>query len=362
MPKGPSLNPRDRRLAIQTEDHPVKYLSFEGTIPKGNYGAGKMQIWDSGTFGIARGTEPETALAQWQNGSLHLELSGGKLRGSFSLVRLKKEGEPGQWLFIKKKDRYAVLPAYDAEAVPASSANQDLIRFIPPILATIAPKIFDAPDWLFERKRDGYRIIATIANGTVRLYSRNGLRYDHHYPNVVAALNKIAHDVIFDGEIVVEDTEGWENFAALQNYGAGSPGRLRYYIFDMLHLNGYNMIALPLIERKSLIPGTLSELADGGELVRYCGHVAGEGKKFYNRALAEAREGVIAKKTDSVYRPGSRSDQWLKIKVAASEEAIICGYTDSVKGGALFGSRILMHRVEIFPEYCVHLSRRNARN
>ena len=209
------------------------------------------------------------------------------------------------------------------------------------MLATLAPDIFDDPDWLFERKWDGYRIIATISDGTVCLYSRNGVRYNHQYPNVAAALSVIAHDVIFDGEIVVEDTEGRENFAALQNYGADFPGQLRYYIFDMLHLNSYSMIDLPLIERKSLIPGTLSELVDGGELVRYCDHVAGEGKKFYNRALAESREGIIAKKADSVYRPGSRSDRWLKIKAVASEEAIICGYTESVQGGALFGSLIL---------------------
>ena len=146
VPKGPSLNPRDRRLAIQTEDHPVKYLSFHGTIPKGSYGAGEMQIWDSGTFSISGTTaleqDPEK---QWREGTMHLQFTGTHLRGAFSLIRLKNDAAPAQWLLIKKKDRYAVESVFDAEQTRPSVAAPPDIRFIEPMLATSAAKIFDDP-------------------------------------------------------------------------------------------------------------------------------------------------------------------------------------------------------------------------
>ncbi len=345
VPKGPSLNPRDRRLAIQTEDHPVQYLHFHGTIPKGSYGAGEMKIWDSGTFSVSPTNEDEgDAAAQWRKGTMHLQFTGTILQGAFSFVRLKNDAKPGQssqWLLIKKKDQYAVKLAYDAEQQDTMADAPSAIQFIAPMLASSARKIFDDPDWVYEIKWDGYRILATIENGTVHLYSRNGLSYNHTFPAIATALGAIPHDVILDGEVVVIDTTGRPNFGALQNYGRDTPGELRYYIFDMLYLNGHRMLELPLVQRKSLLPELLAEFQGLSGPVQYCDHVIGAGKELYTQAMDDKMEGVIAKKADSLYHPGYRSEQWLKIKAVAGEEVIICGYTDSAAGGRPFGSLIL---------------------
>lgn len=344
VPRGPSLNPRDKRLAVQTEDHPVKYLDFHGTIPKGSYGAGEMQIWDSGTFALSAAGDDELAEQQWRQGIMHLEFFGARLQGAFSLVRLKngdQSDQSSQWLLIKKKDNHAVNTAYDAEQQQIMTDAPAGIGFIAPMLAASGAKIFDDPDWIYELKWDGYRLLATIAEGTVHLYSRNGLSYNHSYPALASALAAIPHDVIVDGEVVIIDAAGRQDFAALQNYSRNTPGELRYYIFDMLYLNGHSMLELPLVQRKSLLPKILTELGDNSSLIHYCDHLVGQGRKLYDRAMGDKMEGIIAKKAESLYHPGLRSEQWLKIKRVAGEEAIICGYTESTGGGRSFGSLIL---------------------
>lgn len=340
VPKGPSMNPKDKRLAIQTEDHPVKYLSFHGTIPKGNYGAGKMTIWDEGTFISAQ--KEEDLVSQYRKGNLKIEVLGKKLKGVFALVKTNRGDEKNQWLLIKKEDGFSTELDYDAEVFVSEGSSEDpKIRKLEPgqpvrpMLATAHKKIFNKPGWIYELKWDGYRLIADIRNGKVSIYSRNGIAYNSKFPNLVKDLENIAHDVILDGEVVVLDKKGIPLFQELQNYDPSSSGRLRFYVFDMLYLNGHSMLELPLLERKSLIP----EVLEDNVISVYCDHVEGMGSAFYEKAVEAGMEGVIAKQADSTYTPGYRSEKWLKIKAHESQEALICGYTESEN--SVFGSLIL---------------------
>lgn len=339
VPKGPSMNPDDKRLAVETEDHPIKYLNFEGVIPKGNYGAGEMHIWDEGVF---EGTGSEDIISQYKTGNLKLHFHGKKMKGEFALVKTRRENNQQHWLLIKKNDNFSTAINYDAEAYDTKTSSpepkvkslhpEDPVK---PMLASVADNIFNKPGWIYELKWDGYRIISNITNGKVSLHSRNGISYNSHFPNLVEDLENIPHDVILDGEVVVVDSNGIPVFQALQNYSPQTKGSLKYYVFDMLYLNGHSMLELPLIERKSLIPDVLEET----QIASYCDHIEDMGTAFYKKAVERGMEGVIAKKADSTYSPGYRSENWLKIKAKDSQEAIICGYTESDK--TLFGSLIL---------------------
>ncbi len=346
VPKGPSMNPHHKRLAIMTEDHPVKYLSFYGTIPKGNYGAGVMDIWDEGTFKVLESSEGSDPVAQIQKGDLKIEFFGKKLKGNFALVHTRRGEEKNQWLLIKKKDDYSTDLDYDAEVFAEIKKPLGLGKvkalnpqeFIKPMLASTAGKIFKDPDWVFELKWDGYRVLANIKDGKVNIYSRNGISYNQKFNSIRKELEHIPFDCILDGEVVVMDKKGKTDFQKLQKYDPEkTKGQLIYYVFDLLHLNGMDTISLPLLERKSLLP----EILEGLENVLLCDHIEGMGPTLYKRAIDAGMEGVMAKKVDSVYVPGYRSENWLKIKTSNSEETIICGYTDSNTGGSLFGSLIL---------------------
>lgn len=346
VPKGPSMNPSDKRLAIMTEDHPVKYLTFHGTIPKGNYGAGVMDIWDEGTFQVLESDEGKDPIKQLNKGDLKIEFFGKKIKGSFAIVHTKRGELQNQWLLIKKKDKYATDLDYDAEVFtpttkeskPGKVKPLNPKEFIKPMLASPAKKIFKDPDWVFELKWDGYRVLSNINDGDVEMYSRNGISYNSKFAAIRRELETIPHDCILDGEVVILDKNGTNDFQKLQKYDPNkTEGELRYYVFDLLHLNGIDTVSLPLLERKSLLP----EILDGLQHVLYCDHIAAMGPTLYKRAVDAGMEGVIAKKADSVYVPGYRSENWLKIKHSNTEEAIICGYTDSVGGGSIFGSLIL---------------------
>ncbi len=345
VPKGPSMNPQDKRLAIMTEDHPVKYLTFHGIIPKGNYGAGVMNIWDEGTFEVLEsdvGTDP---IKQLKKGDLKIKFFGKKIKGTFALVHTNRGEEKNQWLLIKKKDSFATDLEYDAEIFssitkvtkPGKLKSLNPNEFIKPMLASPAKKIFKDPDWIFELKWDGYRVQANINDGEVTLYSRNGILYTSKFAPITKELEGIPHDCIMDGEVVIVDKEGKSDFQKLQKYDTvKTKGQLRYYVFDLLHLNGMDTISLPLLERKSLLPEILGDLNN----VIYCDHIEAMGPTLYKRAIDAGMEGVIAKKADSKYAPGYRSENWLKIKSTNTEDAIICGYTDSDSGG-FFRSLIL---------------------
>lgn len=340
VPKGPSMNPKDRRLSIHTEDHPMEYLDFQGVIPKGNYGAGKMTIWDQGTYQGATGYEGDLQ-EQLEKGDLKLEFFGTKLKGVFALVHTRRGDKNNQWLLIKKEDGYSTDLAYDAENLVEGEVGSDdesaldIHQMVKPMLADKAPSIFSKPGWIYELKWDGYRLLANIHQGNVQIYSRNGISYNQKFPALYQQLKSVPYDAILDGEVVVLDKSGIPEFQKLQNYGEDTEGELRYYVFDMLYLNGHDITHLPLLERKSLI----EEVIEGLPLVVYSDHLESMGNTFYEQAIAAGMEGVIAKKADSSYVVGKRTENWLKIKSVESQEVLICGYTRSE--GQLFGSLIL---------------------
>ncbi|GAA4314925.1 DNA ligase D [Pontixanthobacter gangjinensis] len=339
VPKGPSMNPKDKRLAIQTEDHPIKYLHFEGSIPEGNYGAGEMSIWDEGQFDTPASKD---LLKQYKSGNLKLTFKGNKLRGEFALVRTSRKEKKNHWLLIKKQDTFSTELEYDAEELAERSGSQEgklvELKFkdpVKPMLASSTGKIFNDPEWIYELKYDGYRVIAHVYKGKVELHSRNGISYNSKFPQLVRDLEQVPHEAILDGEVVVVNKNGIPDFQKLQNYDNGTPGALKFFVFDMLFLNGHSMLDLELLERKSLIP----EVLEDTEIATYCDHVEGMGTAFYQKAINAGMEGVIAKKADSTYSPGYRTEKWLKIKASNSLECLICGYTYSE--AAVFGSLIL---------------------
>lgn len=287
IPKGPSMNPKDKRLAVETEDHPLDYLTFHGTIPKGNYGAGKIIIWDTGTFAVDATETDQELSEQWVNGNIKLIFFGTKIKGRFALVRTSSKNRQEQWLLIKKRDKYAISTFYDAETlVPVSEINakknSSKIKpgiIIQPMLASTTGKIFNDPNYIYELKWDGYRLIAHITGDKVLLQSRNGINYNSKFaPPLYDELCSVEHEVILDGEVVLVNEEGVSQFGELQNYPE-SKGELRYYVFDMLYLNGHSMLDLKLVERKSLIPQVIGELS----ITRYCDHIEGMGTAYMKK-------------------------------------------------------------------------------
>ena len=372
VPKGPSMNPADKRLAMEVEDHPYDYKDFEGTIPAGNYGAGTVYIWDKGTFELMNpdgSSFDKEALKELKTGDLKIVMKGRKLKGEFALVKMKGS-EENAWLLIKHKDKYAVdeynSEDYTPERIktqglkekaatkqaakkkpvirvhtpalkkgperPASpvkktktTAAQPIKKVYKPMLATLVSEPFDGDNWLFETKWDGYRAIATVQNGNALLYSRNEKSFNKDYPPVVAAVEKISHNVVMDGEVIVLDKNGKSDFQSLQNYKNTGKGKLIYAAFDLLHLDGHELQQLTLLERKSLLKDLLDNLGD--KTVRFSTHVLQKGKAFFKKAQQQQWEGMIAKRSDSIYEEGRRGMSWLKIKIVNEQEALICGYT-----------------------------------
>ncbi|HEX7902704.1 MAG TPA: DNA ligase D [Chitinophagaceae bacterium] len=351
VPKGPSLNPSQKRLAVMVEDHPVDYITFKSKIPEGNYGAGTVEIWDHGTFIPVNEKEKEVserqALQAIKKGEIKFQLKGKKLKGGFVLVRLKNDEK--NWLLIKHKDEYAVNTIYDAEENTGSGVEQKTVAsirygkgkklhdFITPMLATAFPTAFDDKDWLYEIKWDGYRAIAALKNGTLDFYSRNGIDFKGRFPSIAQALLKIKHDVILDGEIVLLNEKNLPDFQKLQHYENHLNYPLVYYVFDILNLDGKDTMQLPLTDRKKLV----KKLLGNNKTVQYCDHIEKNGIAFLDTAKKQGLEGIIAKKKDSTYSPGTRSKEWLKLKNVQSTEAVIVGYTAPQGGRTHFGSLIL---------------------
>lgn len=369
IPKGPSLNPADKRLAMHVEDHPYEYRNFEGTIPKGSYGAGEVEIWDEGTYEPVQKkkgkTDDLTMRADLHKQSLKFILHGKKLKGEFALVKIKNAQEENAWLLIKHKDEYAQNEAYDAEqhTDPHSKVtvflqqkeeekskkkevikpentlirSLDLSDFIKPMLCKVSEKPFDNPGWAFEIKWDGYRAIADLRGNAVRLYSRKGVDFSKKFKKITNALQLQKHEMVLDGEIVAFDKEGKPNFQLLQNTEANTDITLVYEVFDLISLNGYSTKELSYLERKELLKKALEE----NEVLKYVEHILEKGKEFFKAAIGMKLEGMIAKKTDSRYKEDVRSTEWLKIKMHKSDEALICGYTESRAGSSPFGALIL---------------------
>ncbi len=367
VPKGPSLNPADKRLAVEVEDHPYSYRTFEGDIPEGNYGAGHVEIWDQGTFhavGTANRAKGEQQMLQeLKAGGLHFVLEGKKLQGEFTLVKMKGR-QKDAWLLLKKDDAHAVHEPYDAEDFTDTAAPQKapaqptakksasaaaekkgvkgkpaaLPKHISPMTAKLTNGPFDDPDWLFEVKWDGYRAVAEVENGQVQLYSRNGKSFNAKYRPVAEALAQLPHQAVFDGELVVLDKKNRADFQALQNYQNTPSEHLYYYIFDLLYLNGEDLRALPLLERKEKLAQVLSKAKDP---LRYSDHRVGNGTKFFKEAQKNQWEGIMAKAAQSRYYDGKRSQEWLKIKTHLRQEAVIAGFTEPQGSRQHLGALVL---------------------
>jgi bifunctional non-homologous end joining protein LigD len=473
VPKGPSLDPTDKRLAMQVEDHPVSYFDFEGTIPDGNYGGGTVMVWDAGTWEplspvpvkgeYVPGTKKEAA-AMLAKGDLKFRLKGKRLNGDFALVHIKgrRAGSKGnEWLLIKKKDDRVVagfnIVAYDtsiltgrtmaqiagdkgsaewkssrpasrgkvkaawladaiaradskrkaltAEGAEAAEENQNknprraarnvahaktlsddtaskvaaskdsacksrnkkssansassavyafsgaeqkpMPTVIHPMLATSTAKAFDDPDWLFEIKWDGYRAVAFIEDGRVRLVSRNQNDLTAQFPELGSLPQFVkAQRAILDGEIVALDDEGRSSFSLMQQRTGFHPGKRRlprresvpviYYAFDLLYLDGLDLRRVALEQRKQL----LKERIKVGGVIQFSDHYAEKGLALFEAAKQRGLEGIVAKKRSSAYEE-KRSRDWLKIKITQRQECVIGGYTDPEGSREYFGAIVL---------------------
>jgi bifunctional non-homologous end joining protein LigD len=474
VPKGPSLDPADKRLAMQVEDHPVSYYDFEGTIPEGNYGGGTVMVWDAGTWEplspvpingeYVPGTEREAA-AMLAKGDLKFRLKGKRLKGDFALVHIKarRPGSKGnEWLLIKKKDDHVVagfnIDEYDTsiltgltmaqiagdersaewkssrpasrgkvkaawladaiaradlkkkKAVAAESAEgaeenkkkgprqaarsvvqakhtaavsevaaskengaksenkkspghfvTSAVKALPgaeekpmptvihPMLATPTDQAFDNPDWLFEIKWDGYRAVAFIEDGRVRLTSRTQNDLTTQFSELGSLPRFVkAERAILDGEIAALDEEGRPSFSLMQQRTGFRSGKRRmprregvpviYYAFDLLYLDGFDLRRVALEQRKQLLQETIA--AGKGEIVHYSDHHAEKGLDLFEAAKQRGLEGILAKKRNSIYEE-KRSRDWLKIKITQRQECVIGGYTDPEGSREYFGALVL---------------------
>jgi bifunctional non-homologous end joining protein LigD len=361
VPKGPSANPADKRLAVKVEDHPLEYGDFEGVIPEGNYGAGTVVVWDRGIWEPLE--DPQEGL---QKGKLLFNLKGYKLHGRWTLIKLKKTEK--EWLLIKERDEYVSTEPYTNESVLSGLTNDELrnakaraepikkeleklaapkralrVQDTELMLAETREEPFSRDGWVFEVKLDGYRMRAACQDGEPILYSRKGLEYTESFPEIARAVKAIPFDgVILDGELVVLNEAGRPNFNMLQaraRLGAREAKRAAIeapatlYVFDLLAFAGYDLRKLPLVKRKEILQKVLPQTGP----LRYSEHFAKNGEALYEQVVKLGLEGIMAKKADSPYRNG-RSGDWLKIRADRIDDFVVVGFTrpKGARGG--FGS------------------------
>jgi bifunctional non-homologous end joining protein LigD len=361
VPKGPSESHADKRLAVQTEDHPLEYGGFEGKIPEGSYGAGTVMVWDRGTFALENppGSNLDAA-QQLKKGEIKFSLNGEKLRGSFVLVKLKKNQKGNEWLMIKHKDA-AENPAWNIdehdgsvltgrtieeikEELPPKRSPipicpgelQDarkaaMLSRLEPMLATIGERPFSDPNWLFEIKWDGVRALAWIENGALTLRARSGADITGRYPELASLPTALsARQAVLDGEIAALDARGLSDFGLLQErMHVRAPAEnlisrvpVVFFAFDLLYCDGYDLRRSPLIERKQL----LVRLLHTSEKFRFSDHQLEHGKELFELARGTGLEGIVAKRLDSPY-VSERSTNWVKLKVTKTIDAVIGGWT-----------------------------------
>jgi bifunctional non-homologous end joining protein LigD len=380
VPKGPTLDPGERRLAMRTEDHPIEYLTFEGVIPEGEYGGGDVIVWDWGTFEPEETDDPAAAV---RAGELKFRLHGERLTGRFTIVRTDRrdaygrKSEREQWLLLHKRDE-AADAGWDAEDHPTSvktgRTNDEVAAgveprfesppptlepapdlsaarpapmpdFIPPMSATLTDSAFDNDGWLFEIKWDGYRVEAVVRDGQARIWTRRRIDAASYFPDLAGRADWIeADEAIVDGEVVALDSEGRPDFSLLQDRtglrGLEQATRRRpadaprltseeraaiplaYMAFDLLHLDGRSLLDVPLEDRKRV----LRRILRPHHMVRYASHVVGDGTTFKEIAADRGLEGVMAKRRDSPYLPGKRTRDWLKIKLRGEQELVVVGW------------------------------------
>ncbi len=362
VPRGPSLNPADKRLAVETEDHPLEYIDFEGVIPEGEYGGGPMIVWDTGVW--APMDDVEKSL---RTGSFKFRLAGEKLNGGWMLARLKpKPGEDNKknWLLFKERDLAADekvdILATRPESVKSGRRIEELVekpRPVPnpaalkpgslqgavqaPLPARLEPQlatqVADPPHgkdtketWLHEIKFDGYRTMAHVSDGAVRLITRGGLDWTKRYGDLPEAFRRLpCRDAIIDGEIVVLDDKGISRFALLQDaLSEGAGNKLIFYAFDLLHLDGWDLTRAPLEERKLLLTQFLAGHVTQRSAIQLSDHVVGDGRPLYERASELGLEGIVSKRATAIYQPG-RTKTWTKTKALQVDDFVIAGYTVS---------------------------------
>ena len=326
VPKGPSMDPKDKRLAVHVEDHPVDYASFEGDIPTGNYGAGHVEIWDRGHWSPL-GSD---AAADLQRGEMKFNLAGKRLHGSFVLVRLKpKPGDKAEnWLLIKEKnDTEAAVAPPPVTARRRKAAGAAMPEEQAPQLATLVSTPPEGPGWISEIKFDGYRMLCRKQGDAVRLITRNGLDWTARVPQLARAIADLpAETAMLDGELVSLDKAGRSSFAALQNALAGSrTAALSFYAFDLLHRDGTDLRMQPLEARKHALAELLDAAPDTGP-IRISEHLTSETARVRSEACKAGLEGIVCKRLDAPYRAGRGSD-WVKLKCENREEFVIVGTT-----------------------------------
>ncbi|PWS28726.1 DNA ligase D [Pedobacter yonginense] len=394
VPKGPSLNPKNKRLAMMVEDHPFDYRNFEGIIPKGEYGGGTVIVWDEGTYEPIEEIKGKKAqekhlINQLKEGSLKIKLKGKKLKGEFALVKTHGMGENG-WLLIKHKDDFAstkditkedksVLsgktiekmettsekvwkegheeklkpekkkPAKKAKVAEVQNQAEPKVllknapksampQAIKPMLATLVDEPFDDADWQYEVKWDGYRALAFINKNTVDLFSRNNKSFNEKFYPIHDILKKSKLNAVLDGEILVLNKKGVSNFGALQNWRSEADGELIFYVFDLLWYEGKNLMELPLEDRQAILNDVLPTDDDRIRLGKV---FKASGIDFFAAAEKMGLEGIIAKKSSSTYAPDRRSKDWLKIKVHKRQEVVIAGFTKNEDTSKSFSSLLL---------------------
>ena len=375
IPKGPSTDPEIKRLAMMVEDHPYDYRNFEGIIPEEQYGGGTVIIWDEGTYMPLEADsddlqkQEKQLLDQLKAGKLKILLKGKKLKGAYALVKAYGRGDNG-WLLMKLKDKYAedsdillkdksvvsrktiaqmekkrdhkpnqkaekairVLEKKGKAAAPVGNRPKDLLKKaikkpfydqVKPMLATLVAEPFDEPGWVYEIKWDGYRAVAFMNNGKVAFKSRNDQSYNQKYYPIYEKLKELKINAIIDGEIVVVNQKGNANFGALQNWNSEADGELLYYVFDILWYNGYDLSHLPLLDRKAI----LAELIPNQSPILLSKAFETSGIDFLNATKRLGLEGIMAKRANSIYQSGNRTNNWLKIKAGNGQEVVIGGFT-----------------------------------
>lgn len=364
LPKGPSLVVGERRLAVEVEDHPLEYADFEGTIPAGEYGGGTVMLWDRGRW---RRTSPSG-----RSDRIDLELDGVKLRGAWTLARTRaRQRDESDWLMIKRRDAHPPLAPDDRSVLTGRTMDEiasgaprqtilggdderrdaaDLVAHgarggAMPVdvdlqLARLRDAAPDGDAWLHEIKFDGYRIIARIEDGVATLRTRNAHDWTARAPEIVAALRGIgASHALLDGEVVVFGERGVSSFGALQEaLRTDDTARLRYQVFDLLHLDGFDLRSVPLARRKEALARLLT--TSSGEIVRYTEHVQGQGPAFFAHACELGLEGIISKAREAPYRSG-RSDRWRKVKCTCRDAFVVGGFTPPSGSRSAFGSLLL---------------------
>jgi bifunctional non-homologous end joining protein LigD len=319
VPKGVPLEPGQQNLAVHVEDHPLEYATFAGEIPKGQYGAGTVEIWDHGTYEL---------LEEKKNGGLTVRLHGERLQGTWSLIPARLSGDEKNWLILRKRD--------DSAAAPRPRGT----RTYAPMLATPAEDVPRGSSWLFEVKWDGYRAVAQVVGGEATLTSRRGNDLTTRFRSVAREIAKAMKtpDAVLDGEVCALDETGRSSFSAMQQGKAGTP--LIYYAFDVLEVEGEPLVDLPLVERRK----RLEPLLDKRNRTVRLSEAFDDGAALLEAADQQGLEGIVAKRLDSRYAVGRRTHDWLKIKTHGEQEFVIAGYTKGTgRRASSFGSLVLSY-------------------